>query len=179
MKRLLSEFLGVLDRRFEETACAVLLSVMGAMIFLQVIMRYVFSNPLSWTDEIAVYCMVWSVYLGGALAVRERAHIRVLNGILAFGGRVSLALVVFSDALWAAINVLLVWQGLILEASFWSQPYVSPALGIDQKWPYLIVPLGFALMTLRLGQIYVRWISHGEPPTRGLVGGAATPGGDT
>ncbi|MCG8354567.1 MAG: TRAP transporter small permease [Kiloniellales bacterium] len=164
MRHTLGALLGILDRWFEETACAVLISVMGAMIFLQVIMRYVFSHPLSWTDEVAVYCMVWSVYLGGSLAVRERAHIRVLNGIRAFGGRTSLALIVLSDSLWAAINLLLIWQGLVLEISFWEQPYISPALGIDQKWPYLIVPFGFALMTLRLGQIYLRWFLHGEPP---------------
>jgi len=162
MSRVLARSLTLLERNFEEIICACLLLVMGALVFLQVIMRYVFSDPLSWSDEIAIYCMVWSVYIGGSLAVRERVHIRVLNGILAFRGPVRLALVIFSDALWAAANILLVWQGMVLELSFWEQPYISPALGIDQKWPYLIVPLGFALMTLRLGQIYYRWLVHGN-----------------
>lgn len=156
--------LEVLDRRFEEILCAALISLMGCMIFVQVIMRYLFSNPLSWTDEIAVYCMVWSVYLGGSLAVRERAHIRVLNGIRAFGGRTTAGLLVVSDALWFSVATLIAWQGMLLVASFWEQPYVSPALGISQKWPYLIVPLGHLMMAGRLGQIYYRWLVLGEAP---------------
>ena len=156
--------LEVLDKRFEEIVCAALISLMGCMIFVQVIMRYVFSNPLSWTDEIAVYCMVWSVYLGGALAVREGAHIRVLNGILAFGGRLSAALLIISDTLWFSVTALIAWQGALLVVSFWEQPYISPALGISQKWPYLIVPLGHLLIAARLCQIYYRWFVLGAPP---------------
>ena len=160
--------LEVLDRWFEEIVCPVLISLMGCMIFVQVIMRYVFSNPLSWTDEIAVYCMVWSVYLGGALAVRERAHIRVLNGVLAFGGRLSAGLLIVSDALWFSVTALIAWQGMLLVISFWEQPYISPALGISQKWPYLIVPLGHLLIAGRLGQVYYRWFVLGEPPLAAL-----------
>jgi len=165
-----ASLLKLLDRWFEEIVCAVLIALMGCMIFVQVIMRYVFSNPLSWTDEIAVYCMVWSVYAGGALAVRERAHIRVLNGILAFGGRISACLFILSDLLWFAVAVLIAWQGTLLVVSFWEQPYISPALGISQKWPYLIVPLGLALMAGRLIQVYYRWFALGEPPLPALRG---------
>lgn len=152
----------VLDLWLEEALCAFSFTVMASLVFLQVIMRYVFENPLSWTDEIAVYSMVWSVYMGASLAVRERAHVRVLNGILAFGKPVSTILVVLSDLIWVGINILMVWQGMIIVVSFWKHPYLSPALGIDQKWPYLIIPIGFTLMTLRLGQIYYRWISRNE-----------------
>jgi TRAP-type C4-dicarboxylate transport system permease small subunit len=47
--------------------------------------------------------------------------------------------------------------------SFWENAYRSPALDIDQKWPYMCLILGFGLMTLRLVQIYYRWIKYGEP----------------
>ena len=39
----------------------------------------------------------------------------------------------------------------------------SPALGIDQKWPYLCLMFGFGLMTMRLVQIYYRWYKYDEP----------------
>jgi TRAP-type C4-dicarboxylate transport system permease small subunit len=153
----------LIDRYFEEALCIALITIMGIMIFVQVVMRYVFSYPLSWTDEIAVYCMVWSVYIGGALAVRERAHIRVLNGITAFPKSISTGLVILSDALWLGFNVFLVLNSVLLVQSFFKFPYVSAALGIDQKWAYMILPLAFTLMSLRLIQIYYRWIAHGEP----------------
>ena len=47
--------------------------------------------------------------------------------------------------------------------SLWERTYRSPVLDIDQKWPYLVIAVGFALMTLRLVQVYYRHIRHGEP----------------
>jgi TRAP-type C4-dicarboxylate transport system permease small subunit len=155
--------LEILDRRFEEALCGVFMSAISALMFLQVVMRYVFSSPLHWSDEIASYCMVWLVYFGAALAVRERAHIRVLNGVFLLPRRAALALIVAADLVWVAVNLLMVWHGGLLIVSLFKDPFVSPVLGIDQKWPYLVVPLAFVLMTVRLAQVYVLWWRRGVP----------------
>ena len=68
-----------LDERLEEILAGICVLTMTVLVFFQVVMRYVFSQPTSWSDEIAVYAMVWSVYLSVSWAVRERAHIRVMN----------------------------------------------------------------------------------------------------
>ena len=52
------------------------LVIMSTMVFAQVVMRYVFHAPMSWSDEIAVYCMVWSVYLSASWTVREQGPIK-------------------------------------------------------------------------------------------------------
>ena len=69
----------------------------------------------------------------------------------------------FSDFIWFVFGIFLTWQSVILEISFWENTYKSPALGIDQKWPYLCLIFGFGLMTLRLVQIYYRWWKFDEP----------------
>ena len=68
-----------LEKHFEEVLTGVLVMFMASMVFFQVVMRYVFSLPTSWSDELAIYAMLWSVYISVAWAVRERAHIRVMN----------------------------------------------------------------------------------------------------
>ena len=73
-----------LERRLEEILAGICVMTMTALVFFQVVMRYVFSMPTSWSDEIAVYAMLWSVYLSVSWAVRERAHIRVMNFINLF-----------------------------------------------------------------------------------------------
>ena len=73
-----------LERRFEEIIAGVCVLTMTVLVFFQVVMRYVFNMPTSWSDEIAVYAMVWSVYVSASWAVRERAHIRVMNFINLF-----------------------------------------------------------------------------------------------
>jgi TRAP-type C4-dicarboxylate transport system permease small subunit len=152
-----------IDRHAEEVIAGACVCVMTILVFFQVVMRYVFEAPTSWSDEIAVYAMLWSVYLSSAWAVRERAHIRVMNLINLFPGSIATALTVLSDLIWFAFSVFLTWQGILLELSLWEQRFESPALRIDQKWPYLCIAVGFGLMTLRLVQVYYRWIRHGEP----------------
>ena len=153
----------ILERRLEEAIAGVCVMIMCAMVFLQVVLRYVFNEPLSWSDEIAQYMMLWSVYLSVSWAVRERAHIRVMNFINLFPRTMSLGLTIFSDLVWFVMGVFLTWQSVILEISFWENSYRSPALDIDQKWPYLCLIFGFGLMTFRLLQIYYRWWKFDEP----------------
>ena len=152
-----------LERHLEEVLAGFCVLVMAGLVFLQVVMRYVFNAPMSWSDEIAVYAMLWSVYLSVSWAVRERAHIRVMNFIDLFPRSIAFGLVMFSDLLWFLFGIFLTWQAIVLEQSFWLNKYESPTLGIDQKWPYLCLVVGFALMTLRIAQIYFRWWKYDEP----------------
>ena len=45
----------LLEKRLEEVIAGVGVVIMCAMVFFQVVMRYVFSLPTSWSDEIAQY----------------------------------------------------------------------------------------------------------------------------
>ena len=163
--RTLKAIFAFLERRAEEVIAGVCVVVMAVLVFFQVVMRYVFSAPTSWSDEIAVYAMVWSVYISASWAVRERAHIRVMNLINLFPGRVALGLSVLSDFVWFLFAAFLTWQSFLLHLSMWELPFESPVLGIAQKWPYLCLVVGFGLMTARLVQVYVRWIRDGVLPT--------------
>ena len=152
-----------LEKHFEELLAGVLVMIMASMVFFQVVMRYLFSMPTSWSDEIAIYAMLWSVYVSVAWAVRERAHIRVMNFVQLFPKKTAIFLTILSDFIWFLFGIFLTYQSVLLDLSFWENAYRSPALDIDQKWPYMCLILGFGLMTLRLVQIYYRWIKYGEP----------------
>ena len=128
--------------------------------FLQVILRYGFNVALTWTEELSGFAMVWAVYMGAALAVRERFHVRIMAGVVALPRSLALALVVLADADMAGLQPVHdpasasnTWRVV------WAQPSISPSLGINMFWPESIVLIGFVLMTLRLLQIYVRWFA--------------------
>ena len=152
-----------LERHAEEVIAGVCVVVMTVLVFFQVVMRYVFHAPTSWSDEIAVYAMVWSVYISTSWAVRERAHIRVMNLINLFPTKIALALTMLSDLIWFAFAIFLTWQSVLLHVSMWDMQFDSPVLGIAQKWPYLCLVFGFGLMTLRMVQVYYRWWRFDEP----------------
>ncbi len=55
----------------------ILLTVMVAVIFYQVILRYIFHNANTWSEELARYAMMWIVMLGSPVAFRRHKHISV------------------------------------------------------------------------------------------------------
>ena len=54
---------------------ATCLAILTALIFIQVVSRYVFHNSLSWSEEIARYLEVWIVFLSGSYALGHGQHI--------------------------------------------------------------------------------------------------------
>jgi TRAP-type C4-dicarboxylate transport system permease small subunit len=109
-----------LEKRLEEVIAGIGVVIMCIMVFFQVVMRYVFSLPTSWSDEIAQYCMLWSVYLSVSWAVRERAHIRVMNFINLFPLAFKNGLVVFSDFIWFIFGIFLTWHSITLNISWFN-----------------------------------------------------------
>ncbi|MEO8740126.1 MAG: TRAP transporter small permease [Casimicrobiaceae bacterium] len=158
----------LLDRYFEESVACVCLSVVAILVFLQVVMRYGFNTSLAWTEELSGIAMVWAVYMGAALAVRERFHIRIMAGVVALPRAMALTLVVVADSIWLFYNLFMIKTGSEYLALFWRQTERSPSLGIDMVWPESIVVTGYVLMTFRLIQLYYRWNRAGRTELPGV-----------
>lgn len=52
-----------------------LVAVMVVVSLAQVVWRYVFGDPLIWSEEMARYAFIWIAYLSAWLAWKHRAHI--------------------------------------------------------------------------------------------------------
>ena len=165
MAAALKSLLRRTERGFEEAACGVCLCVMACCVMLQVVLRYFFSAAAPWAEEIAVYSMIGAVYLGACLATRERAHIRVSLFYNLLPPKFRLATVVLADLMWLVFLGVVFSQSVTLVNLLFNTVHVSPGLGIEQRWPQLLVPLGVLLMMARMAQVYWRWFKGGA---RGL-----------
>jgi len=57
----------------------VLLAVIVACIFGQVVSRYAFGLPLVWVEELSTYAFIWCVFIGASMALKQNRHIRILS----------------------------------------------------------------------------------------------------
>ena len=64
--------------RLEEVLAQLAIVLVALCVFAQVVSRYAFDTAITWTEELAGFSMVWAVYMGAAMAVRDRFHIRIL-----------------------------------------------------------------------------------------------------
>jgi TRAP-type transport system small permease protein len=44
-------------------------------VFLQVILRYAFNSPMTWSEELARYLFIWCAFLGWIIASRRDSHL--------------------------------------------------------------------------------------------------------
>ena len=64
-------------KKIADNTLAILLGLIVAIMFAQVMFRYTFNNSLSWSEEIAKFIFIWITFLGAALCFRDRKHLGV------------------------------------------------------------------------------------------------------
>jgi TRAP-type transport system small permease protein len=121
-----------------------LMAVLVSLVFIQVVLRYVFSNGLVWVEELDRYIFVWLMFLGIAMGVYKQKHIAitaVADRLKGFSKGIQLLVHIITGSFFAV----LCWQGIqFVEVNMSGTAAVLPInLGII----YSIIPLsGFIAM---------------------------------
>jgi len=124
--------------------------VIIAVGFIQVIMRTVFNNSLTWSEELIRYVYIWLCWVGISLTERRGEHIqltfivdflpKLIQNILAIC--VSVLLIVFTA--W------LTWLGFGVVQAVLATSSTSTALKIPLYFVYAAFPVGCFLYCLRI-----------------------------
>ncbi|WP_282609519.1 TRAP transporter small permease [Pelagibius sp. Alg239-R121] len=57
--------------------CHALLAIITAVTVLQVFLRFVLNRPTSWSEEIALLCLIWFGLLAVAVGIRRHEHVAI------------------------------------------------------------------------------------------------------
>ena len=132
--------------RVVELLAALLTGVEVLILLAGVISRYVFHNPLVWSDELASILFLWLAMLGAVVAFRRGEHMRMSTLV----SRARPRWRVFFDAF--AVAVAVAFLILILRSSIDyaldEAAVVTPAMEIPNIWRASAVPIGCALMLI-------------------------------
>lgn len=136
--------------RFEENFLLLLLLVSVILIFMQVVMRYVFQNSLSWSEELGRYLFIWLTWLSTGYAVRQKRHLRIemVGDLLSERGK--LILDIAAMTMWCAFTIFLVVKGWGITSMIFRRGQLTAALEIPAAFTYAAVPVGAAIMAARL-----------------------------
>ncbi|PID57708.1 hypothetical protein CSB45_05600 [candidate division KSB3 bacterium] len=131
---------------------------LGAMLLLvvtifvtayQVLMRFVFNNPTSWSEEVTLLCLIWFGYIGVAIGVGRNYHITIESVTIKCPGRIQTWLHKFSDGLICAFGVMMVQKGILLVDV--AKVQVLPATQINKSVMYLSLIVSGLLLILYTG----------------------------
>ncbi|MCK6263409.1 TRAP transporter small permease [Vibrio sp. ZSDE26] len=140
-----------LDKYFENTIAVILLVIMVASIFLQVVTRTL-DYSVSWTEELARYCFIWLIYIGISFAVAKKSHIKIEALTMLVDNKEKKYLSLFSDLVFFVFSIVILFKSTQMVMNLYYLGQTSPALGLPMWIVYLAGPVGFALTSFRLIQ---------------------------
>jgi TRAP-type C4-dicarboxylate transport system permease small subunit len=149
-------FLKLLDQNAERWALLIFYVMLVLTMSVEVLRREVFAYSSIWGEEIVRYSFIYLVWIGAAAAVKERAHIRIDVIMHYLGPRPKALLYIFGDLVMMGVAIgALIWSFESVGVS-WRFGSVSHGLRVSMVWFFMAVPIGFALMILRLIQSLLR-----------------------
>ena len=152
----------VLYRAFERVTvvlagfAAILILAMSLWITYDVLSRYFFDAASPWAFDLSEYALVWITFLGAPWVLLQDRHVRIeiLVEVLPLKLQRFLGILVCVTAI--IICAILTWRTGIAAIEYFERNVMMPRIWrIPRIWPYCIIPIGSALLTiafiLRLG----------------------------
>jgi TRAP-type C4-dicarboxylate transport system permease small subunit len=124
------------------------------LILTSVFFRYVMDDPIVWSEELAKYLLVWTVFLAASNLIRHWSNLRVTMVM----DRLSPKALFIFDAIIKFIAFIFISFLFLLALksipNVWHRE-MSPSLGIPMVLPELAIIVGLGLMVLQFIGLFV------------------------
>ena len=135
-----------------------LLSVLVCLMTAQVVLRFAMNTSISWLEEIIRLVFVWAVYASILIAAADDRHIRVAAHLSLLPTAWQKVILAIADLVWIVFNLVVVYAALKYVLALIKRPYLLPTTGINLVWFFMIVPIGFLILSIRVAMnIRQRW----------------------
>jgi TRAP-type C4-dicarboxylate transport system permease small subunit len=143
--------------RANQALIVAMMAVMIALVFTNVVCRYVLNFSIVWAEELSQYLMVWIAFLGAGLAMREGRHVAVemLQDLLP--ARAAHATRIVVGAL--VIVFLVVLTVLGFRFAWFAREQETPVMTIPLAIPYLAVPLGALVFAAHFALMFREYVA--------------------
>lgn len=143
--------------RFAEGLTAILeyltmacIALMALLVIAQVVLRYVFNDPLTWSEEMARIVFIYLTFLGIGAAYGRRRHMFIDAIIIILPAKmkriVEFSIVGIASAFLVAVIVIAARSMVELNR----MEVTTPALEYPMALVYLIIPLGLSALIAQM-----------------------------
>ena len=112
----------------------------------QVFFRKVLNSSLQWSEEVSLFGLVWIVWIGAVVLMRNWEHINIPTFVDLVPKKQRFWFIGLSKVASIVFLALLIWYGFdVFTQKFHGN---SPSLGISSKWAKLSIPVGAVFMVI-------------------------------
>lgn len=133
------KFVSAICNIYTAVAC-VLIAFVIALLFVQVVSRYLIGSSITWAEELARYMFVWSTLLGSTVALRKGLHptINIIENMLREKSRSILQIVIYPTII--LLSLIMIFKGI--EVVRVASSSLSPLLRMNVSYLYLSLVFG-------------------------------------
>ena len=154
-KKSEGKFFIILDK-IEANISFVCFSLMLIVVLIGVFLRYVIKVPNPWGEELSRYFMIYGIYIGIAMCVKQRAHIGVDVVINNLSGKPKKLVMIIGNIITIAAYILLTILSIQVALTIKNSGQVTASLRIPMYLLYLSIPLGFILSTIHGIELFIK-----------------------
>jgi TRAP-type transport system small permease protein len=121
-----------------------ILAVMAAAVFVQVVLRYLGLTGIDGLEEVPRYLFVWLIMFGAASAMWRHEHTVLDYFIRSCGPRLRAMIAILTNGLGIFLFCYLIWLSITLLPNAGLQ--TSPGLGLSLDWVFGAIPVGAAMI---------------------------------
>lgn len=148
--------------------CVLTMAGMTIVVLLGVLFRYVFQSPLSWSEELSRYLMIWAAAMAVSIGVKDNEHVGLtvlLDNTKSRMMRSILGTMIFLVT-FGFLSIMIYYSILMVQES---QYQISQSLGISMVLPTLVLPIAMASAIVQLILGYIINLSSGMKPVENKV----------
>ncbi len=135
---------------FEEIIASVLFCSVVILLMAQVIARYVFGQGLAWSEEMLRFAFLIMVYFAASLGAKRGAHFRVTLLVNLLPDKLKKILDFIQYIITFVFHCFVIYLGFKVVIDMKDFPQISPILSWDMRYVYIMIPIAFTLVNIRL-----------------------------
>lgn len=130
----------------ERVAGGLLMGFMLLIVTINILSRYVMTNPVFWGEELASFTFAWMALVASAYALGREMHIRITMLVDYMPRKVKMMAEVFNYVIGIATFCIFLPYSILVMRHL----VPSPAMRIPEQYIYCIVPIVFSLFIFHM-----------------------------
>ena len=127
-----------------EIVLCILLSLLTIITFSQVVARYVFEAPLSWSEELARFILLWLAMLSAAYGFKIKTHFALMFIVNRTSFKFRIYVYFYVTLIVSIFLIIFIYYSFIFVMGV--NGHLAPALQIPMEIPYSSTIVGGILM---------------------------------
>ncbi len=127
-----------------------LVALMALLVIAQVVLRYVFNDPLTWSEELARFSFIFLAFIGIGAAYGRRRHMAIDAVVILLPPGIKRIVEVSVAAIATAFLIAVIVIAFRSMSELYKMEVTTPAMELPMAYIYLVIPLGLSALIAQI-----------------------------